>query len=39
VRRADVVHQGLDPLIVAGPWIVVVGVAVAGVRALVRRRT
>jgi hypothetical protein len=39
VRRADVAHQVLDPLIVAGPWIAVAGVAVAGVRAIVRRVT
>src|SRR3954471_16416314 len=36
-RRADVVHQGLDPVIVAGPWIAAAGVAAVGVRALVRR--
>ena len=26
-QRADVVHHALDPLIVAGPWLAVVGVA------------
>ncbi|WP_308257367.1 hypothetical protein [Pseudonocardia lacus] len=36
-RRADVVHQGLDPLIVAGPWVAAAGAAVVAVRALVRR--
>jgi hypothetical protein len=36
-RRADVVHQGLDPLIVAGPWVAAAGAAAVGVRALVRR--
>jgi hypothetical protein len=36
-RRTDVVHQGLDPLIVAGPWVAAAGAAVVGVRALVRR--
>jgi hypothetical protein len=35
--RADVVHQALDPLIVAGPWVAAAGVAVVGARALVRR--
>lgn len=35
--RVDVRHQALDPLIVAGPWVLAgLGVA-AGVRALVRR--
>ncbi|MCO1656254.1 hypothetical protein [Pseudonocardia humida] len=36
-RRADVVHQGLDPLIVAGPWLVAAGAVVVGTRALLRR--
>jgi hypothetical protein len=36
-RRTDVVHQGLDPVIVAGPWLAAAGVAAVGVRALVRR--
>ena len=34
--RTDLVHQPLDPIIVAGPWVAVVGAAVAGGRALVR---
>jgi hypothetical protein len=36
-KRADVLHHGLDPLIVAGPWVAAGAVAAAGVRALVRR--
>jgi hypothetical protein len=36
-RRTDVGHQGLDPVIVAGPWLAAAGVAAAGVRALRRR--
>jgi hypothetical protein len=35
-KRADLVHQPLDPLIVAGPWMVAAGVAFAGVRKLAR---
>jgi hypothetical protein len=35
-KRADLVHQALDPIIVAGPWVVAVGGAVVGVRRLVR---
>ena len=34
--RVDVGHQALDPIIVAGPWLVVAGLATAGVRKLVR---
>jgi hypothetical protein len=34
--RADVVHQPLDPIIIAGPWVVAAGAAYAGGRALVR---
>ncbi len=34
--RADVAHQGLDPLIVAGPWVVAAGAAYVGARAVVR---
>jgi hypothetical protein len=35
-RRADVVHQPLDAAIVAGPWVVGAGVAVAGMRRMAR---
>jgi len=35
-KRTDLVHQPLDPIIVAGPWVTAVGVAVVGVRRLVR---
>ena len=34
--RTDLVHQSLDPVIVAGPWVAAVGAAVAGGRAVVR---
>jgi hypothetical protein len=30
------VHQALDPIIVAGPWVAVVGGAVLGARRLIR---
>jgi hypothetical protein len=40
-KRADIAHQTLDPIIVAGPWLVAAGLAGAGafsaVRALRRR--
>jgi hypothetical protein len=36
-KRADVVHQALDPVIVVGPWLATVGLAIAGIRAIVRR--
>jgi len=36
VKRTDLVHQPLDPVIVAGPWIVAGGLAYIGVRALLR---
>jgi hypothetical protein len=36
--RADVKHQALDPVIVAGPWIVAGVVAYRGVRGAVRLR-
>jgi hypothetical protein len=36
-HRADRLHQALDPVIVAGPWLAAAGLAVAGVRALVSR--
>ena len=37
-KRADVLHQALDPAIVAGPWIAAGGLAYAGVRAIRRAR-
>lgn len=38
-KRADLGHLPLDPIIVAGPWLLAVGVVVAGVRRLARLRT
>ena len=35
-KRTDLVHQPMDPVIVAGPWVAAAGAAVAGGRALVR---
>jgi hypothetical protein len=35
-KRTDVVHQALDPIIVAGPWVAAVGGAVLGARRLIR---
>jgi hypothetical protein len=35
-QRTDLVHQPLDPVIVAGPWVAAAGAALAGGRALVR---
>ena len=35
--RADVNHQWIDPVVVAGPWVLAGGAAAVGVRALVRR--
>jgi hypothetical protein len=35
-KRADLVHQALDPLIVAGPWVAAAAGAVVGARRLVR---
>jgi hypothetical protein len=37
-NRADVKHQLLDPIIVAGPWVLAGGLAFSAVRKLVRRR-
>jgi hypothetical protein len=37
-KRADRVHQPLDPIIVAAPWLVAGGLAFAIVRGIVRRR-
>jgi hypothetical protein len=34
--RTDLVHQPLDPVIVAGPWVAGAGMAVVGVRKIVR---
>ena len=35
-KRADLLHQPLDPIIVVGPWIAAAGVATRGVRKLVQ---
>jgi hypothetical protein len=35
-RRADLAHQSLDPLIVAGPWVAVGRVAYAGVKGVTK---
>jgi len=35
-RRTDLVHQPLDPVVVAGPWVVGICAAYLGVRSLVR---
>ena len=35
-KRTDLVHQPLDPIIVAGPWVAAAGGAVLGARKLVR---
>jgi hypothetical protein len=37
-KRADVGHQALDPIIVAGPWLVAAAVAYAAAKPLVRAR-
>jgi hypothetical protein len=37
-KRADVAHHGLDPVVVAGPWVLAGGVVVTVVRAVLRRR-
>jgi hypothetical protein len=37
--RSDRRHHLLDPVIVAGPWVVAAGVAVLGARRLVQRGT
>jgi hypothetical protein len=36
-RRTDLVHQPLDPILVAGPWVVAAGLVYRGVKALRRR--
>ncbi|GER23447.1 hypothetical protein NCCP1664_19430 [Zafaria cholistanensis] len=38
-RRADLAHQWMDPLVVAGPWVLAVTGAALAVRALWRRRS
>lgn len=38
VTRADLSHQSLDPIVVAGPWLVAGGAAYVAVRTLARRR-
>jgi hypothetical protein len=38
-KRTDLVHQPLDPVVVAGPWVVAVAGAVLGARKLVRAVT
>ena len=38
VKRADLAHQPLDPIIVAAPWLVAGGVVYAAVTRLARRR-
>jgi hypothetical protein len=35
-HRADVVHQTMDPIIVAGPWLLAGGVVFLAVRSLIR---
>jgi hypothetical protein len=35
-KRADVVHQAFDPILVAGPWVAAAGGLVLGVRRLIR---
>lgn len=37
-KPADLAHQPLDPVIVAGPWLVAGGLAYAGARRLLRSR-
>jgi hypothetical protein len=37
-KRVDLNHAWIDPILVAGPWLVAGGVVVAGVRALARAR-
>jgi hypothetical protein len=35
-KRADLVHQPLDPIIIVGPWVAAAGAVYAGARRLVR---
>ncbi len=37
-KRADLVHQPLDPIIVAGPWLLAGGLIFVGVRAVLKAR-
>jgi hypothetical protein len=37
-KRADLAHQPLDPIIVAGPWLAAGGLAYVGLRAIRRAR-
>ncbi|MFD1046302.1 hypothetical protein ACFQ1S_12425 [Kibdelosporangium lantanae] len=37
-KRADVKHQVLDPIIVAGPWVLVGGMAISVAKAVIRRQ-
>ncbi|MCU1442521.1 MAG: hypothetical protein JWQ59_671 [Cryobacterium sp.] len=37
-KRVDLHHTWIDPILVAGPWVVAGGVVVAGVRMLLRAR-
>ncbi len=36
-KRTDLVHQPLDPVIVAGPWLAAGGLAFVGLRAAIRK--
>jgi hypothetical protein len=36
-KRTDLVHQPLDPVIVAGPWLAAGGLAYVGLRAAIRK--
>jgi hypothetical protein len=38
VKRADLAHQPLDPVIVAGPWLLAGGAVYAAARTVARRR-
>jgi hypothetical protein len=38
-NRADLNHQWLDPLIIAGPWLLAAGATATVIRALIRHRT
>jgi len=37
-KRADLTHQPLDPIVVAGPWVLACGLAYSAVKALRKRR-
>jgi hypothetical protein len=37
-KRADLAHQPLDPIIVAGPWVLAGGLVYVAAKALGRRR-